>query len=128
MTLPGRDVLLVGQSFQTPNGLTSRLRGFGFRCYFAGNLRVARELLSKTRVDVVLSDMRLPDGTGVALLGVLAGLAVTVYLCFPVESSCFWLPAVDAGKKCLGLPALRPAEFANALEDMARHLAVSPRA
>lgn len=127
MTLPGSDVLLVGQSFQSPNRLTNRLRRWGFRCHFAGNMRAARELLSSMRVDVVLSDMRLSDGTGIALLGILTGLAVTAFLCFPLETSCFWLPAVAAGKKCLGLPALRPAEFAKALEEMARSLGTATR-
>ena len=127
MTLSGRDALLVGQSFQTPHGLTERLQRWGFRCHFAGNMRTARELLSSMRVDVVLSDMHLPDGTGIALLGLLAGLAVTAFLCLPVETSCFWLPALDAGKKCLGSPALRPAEFAHALEEMARTLGAAAR-
>jgi DNA-binding NtrC family response regulator len=120
-------VLLVGESFQTPNHLTNWLRRWGFRCHFAGNLRTARELLDSMRVDVVRSDMHLSDGTGVALLRILTGLAVTAFLCLPVETSCFWLPAVDAGKKCLGLPALRPAEFAKALEEMARHLGSAAR-
>jgi hypothetical protein len=127
MTLSGRDVLLVGQSFQSPNRLTNRLRRWGYRCHFAGNMRTARQLLRSVRVDVVLSDMRLSDGTGMALLGILAGLAVTAFLCFPLETSCFWLPAIDAGKKCLGLPALRPAEFAKALEEMARSLGTATR-
>jgi DNA-binding NtrC family response regulator len=127
MTLSGRDVLLVGQSFQTPHGLTERLQRWGFRCHFAGNMRTARELLGSMRVDVVLSDMHLADGTGITLLGILAGLAVTAFLCLPVETSCFWLPAIDAGKKCLGSPALRPAEFARALEDMARCLGAAAR-
>ncbi len=127
MTLSGRDVLLVGQSFQSPNGPTNRLRRWGFRCHFAGNMRTARELLGSIRVDVVLSDMHLSDGTGIAMLGIFAGLAVTAFLCFPLETSCFWLPAIDAGKKCLGLPALRPAEFAKALEEMARSLGTATR-
>jgi DNA-binding NtrC family response regulator len=127
MTLSGRDVLLVGQSFQTPHGLTERLQRWGFRCHFAGNMRTARELLRAARVDVVLSDMRLSDGSGIALLGILTGLAVTAFLCLPVETSCFWLPAIDAGKKCLGSPALRPAEFARALEEMARCLGAVTR-
>ena len=84
-------------------------------------------MLRAVRVDVVLSDMHLPDGTGIALLGLLAGLAVTAFLCLPVETSCFWLPALDAGKKCLGSPALRPAEFAHALEEMARTLGAAAR-
>ena len=127
MTLSGRDVLLVGQSFQSPNRLTNRLRRWGFRCHFAGNMRAARELLTSIRVDVVLSDMHLSDGTGIAMLGIFAGLAVTAFLCFPLETSCFWLPAIDAGKKCLGLPALRPAEFAKALEEMVRSLGTATR-
>jgi hypothetical protein len=127
MTLSGRNMLLVGQSFQTRHGLTERLARWGFRCHFGGNMRAARETLREVRVDVVLSDMRLPDGTGLALLGILAGLAVTAFLCLPVETSCFWLPALDAGKKCLGSPALRPAEFAHALEKMARWLGAAAR-
>jgi hypothetical protein len=90
-------------------------------------MRATREMLRAVRVDVVLSDMHLPDGTGIALLGLLAGLAVTAFLCLPVETSCFWLPALDAGKKCLGSPALRPAEFAHALEEMARTLGAAAR-
>jgi hypothetical protein len=127
MTLSGRNMLLVGQSFQTPHGLAERLQRWGFRCHFAGNMRTAREMLRAVRVNVVLSDMRLPDGTGIALVGILTGLAVTAFLCLPVETSCFWLPALDAGKKCLGLPALRPAEFAKALEEMARCLGAAAR-
>jgi hypothetical protein len=126
-TLSGSDVLLVGQSFQTPHGLTEWLQRWGFHCHFARNMRTAREMLRATRVDVVLSDMRLSDGTGIALLGILAGLAVTAFLCLPVETSCFWLPAIDAGKKCLGSPALRPAEFAHALEEMSRCLVAAAR-
>jgi DNA-binding NtrC family response regulator len=127
MTLSGRNMLLVGQSFQTRHGLTERLVRWGFRCHFAGNMRAARETLREVRVDVVLSDMRLPDGTGIALLGILAGLAVTAFLCLPVETSCFWLPAIDAGEKCLRSPALRPVEFAKALEEMARCLGAAAR-
>jgi hypothetical protein len=119
MTLFGRDVLLVGESFQASSALTEQLLRWGFRCHFAGSMRTARQLMISERVDVVLCDMHLSDGTGIRLLGLLAGLPVTAFLCLPVESSCFWLPAIDAGKECLGSPALRPSEFANALEEMA---------
>jgi hypothetical protein len=47
---------------------------------------------------------------------------ITGVLCLPVETSCFWLPAIDAGRDCLGSPALRPSEFARALEEMTRSL------
>jgi hypothetical protein len=127
MTLYGMDVLLVGQTFQTAHALMDRLHRWGFRCHFASSMRTACQLLSSVRVDMVLSNTRLSDGTGFGLLVALTGLPVTAFLCLPVENSCFWLPAIDAGKECLGLPALRPSEFANALEEMARRLgAASP--
>jgi hypothetical protein len=126
MTLFGKDVLLVGQSFQSAHALTGRLERWGFRCRFASNMQTACQLLSSVRVDVVLSNTHLSDGTGFGLLAVLAGLPITAFLCLPVENSCLWLPAVDAGKECLGLPALRPSEFASALEEMARCLGPTP--
>ena len=119
-------MLLVGQDFHSSQALTDRLRDWGFRCHFASTVRAANRLLSSVRIDVVLSNTHLPDGTGFGLVTVLAGLPVTAFLCLPVEDSCFWLPAIDRGKACLGLPALRPLEFASALEDMARCLAAAP--
>jgi hypothetical protein len=126
MTLSGRDVLLVGHSFQSAHALTDRLHRWGFRCHLARNMRAASDLLRSRPVDLVLSNTHLSDGTGFGLLGTLAGLPVTAFLCLPVENGCFWLPAIDAGKECLGLPALRPSEFASALEEMARCLAAAP--
>jgi PleD family two-component response regulator len=122
MTLFGKEVLLVGQSFQAAHLLTDRLHKWGFRCHFAGELHSACIILSSVRVHLVLSDTHLPDASGAELLGVLVGLPVSAFLCVPLESSCFWLPAIDAGIECLGMPALRPAEFASELEDMARRL------
>lgn len=126
MTLFGMDVLLVGQSFQTAAALSNQLRRWGFRCRFARSIRAACRLLRSVPVDVVLSDMHLSDGSGCRLLALLAGLPVTAFLCLPVENSCFWLPAIDAGHGCLGSPALRPSEFANALEEMSHCLAAAP--
>jgi CheY-like chemotaxis protein len=120
MTLSGRDVLLIGQNFHSAQALPDRLQRRGFRCYFARNRRAAIDLLSSHPVDLVLSNVHLSDGTGFSLLVALAGLPVSAFLCVPVENGCFWLPAIDSGKACLGLPALRPSEFASALEKMTR--------
>lgn len=124
MKFSGKDVLLVGHSFETAHALIHRLRQWGYRCHFAGTMRAAWRLLSFTQIDVVLSDIHLSDGNGVDMLGILAGLPITAFLCLPVEASCFWLPAVEAGKKCLGLPALRPSELANTLEGMSHRPAL----
>jgi CheY-like chemotaxis protein len=120
MTLAGRTVLLVGQNFQSAQTLIEWLHRLKFRCHFVANAREAGEFLAVHRVDLVLSNTHLSDGTGYRLLMSLARLPASAFLCFPVENSCFWLPAMDGGNQCLGLPALRPSEFARALEEMAR--------
>ena len=125
MNLSGKHVLLVGQSFRSADALTNRLQRWGFRCRVAGSARSASDLIRSSPVHLVLSETRLPDGTGFGLLGTLVGFRVTAFLCLPVEDSCFWLPAIDEGQQCLGLPALRPSEFASTLEKMARILAAA---
>jgi hypothetical protein len=106
--------------------LTRRFNQWGFHCHFAKNMRVAFDLLRSRPFDLVLSNAYLSDGTGFGLLVALDDLPVTAFLCLPVENSCFWLPAVDGGRDCLGLPALRPAEFASALGEMIRRLDDAP--
>lgn len=127
MTVSGRDILLVGQGFHNAEAWTDLLRGWGFRCHFASNVRLARELLGSVRVDMVLTGTNLPDGTGFGLVVDLSGLPISAFLCLPVEDSCFWVPAIDVGRVCLGLPALRPEEFACSLKEMARRLPPEPQ-
>jgi hypothetical protein len=120
-------VLLVGLGSSGAQLLSDRLRGWGFRCYLATDLRAAREVFELIRVHIVLTNTRLPDGTGVGLAASLAGLPMTVFVCVPIEDSCLWLPAIDCGRVCLGSPALRPAEFASSLEEMAGLLHPEPQ-
>jgi response regulator RpfG family c-di-GMP phosphodiesterase len=119
MTLAGTNVLLVGQNFRRAQTLTERLHRLKFRCHFAPNARTATDFAASHPVDLVLSNTHLPDSSGYCMLMKLSSLPVSAFLCFPVENSCLWLPALNDGKRCLGLPALRPPEFAKALERMA---------
>jgi hypothetical protein len=128
MTLSGRNALLVGQTFRRARALTDKLQFWKFKNHFASNIRAASDLLRSHRIDLVLSHTYLPDGTGTGLLAELAHFPVTAFLCLPVENSCLWLPAIDGGTKCLGLPALRPLEFARTLEEMARGLSTGTQA
>ncbi len=123
MTLSGINVLLVGPGFHDSQALTDRLCRWGFRCHFANSVRTAHDLVNSVRVDLVLSNIRLPDGTGFGLVAALCGLPITAFLFLLVEDSCIWLPAIDGGRDRLGLPALWPSEFANALEEMTGCLA-----
>lgn len=124
MTISGIDVLFVGPGFHGTQALTDKMQRWGFRCHFANSLRTARELVDSVDVDLVLSKIGLPDGTGFTLLADLCGLPVTAFLCLPLEDSCFWIPAIEGGNECLGKPALRPLEFLNALEEMSLGLPI----
>jgi hypothetical protein len=126
MTLFGRNVLLVGQNFRTAGALADRLNKWNFRCHFANTLRAASQLLDSQPIDLVLSDTYLSDGTGFSLLADLGRLPVTAFLCLQIENGCLWLPAIDGGKRCLGLPVLRPSEFARTLKQMAQSLPAAP--
>jgi CheY-like chemotaxis protein len=122
MTLTARNTLLVGLNFQNALTLSRRLHRWRFHCHVATNVRAAREFIALHPVDLVLSSIQLPDGSGYRLLMNLERIPISAFICVPVENSCLWLPAIDHGKKCFGLPALRPSEFAKALEEMAQYL------
>src|ERR1700722_1461301 len=107
MTLAGRNVLLVGQKYRSAHNLIDRLHRWKFQCHLANNMRTASDMLSSHPVNLALIDTYLSDGTGFGLLASLAHLPITAFLCLPVENSCLWLPAIDGGQKCLGLPSLR---------------------
>jgi hypothetical protein len=126
MTVSGKEVLLVGQNWHSAQILADRLHLWGFRGRLASNMREATDLLNSHPDDLVRSNTHLPDGTGLGLLTALAGLPIRIFLCLPFEDSWYWLPAIDGGKDCLGLPALCPSEFASAFEEMAQRLAVGP--
>jgi len=127
MTNTGMDVLLVGEGFHVgAQALTDRLRRWGFRCHFAGTMQAALQFLKSRGVDVVLSQMRLPDGSGFGLVATLAGLPVTAFLCVPLEDSCLWIPAIERGRDCWGREMLRPADFTRALEELAQRGPAAP--
>ena len=127
MTLSGRKVLVVGQNLCSASAFTETLHRWGFQCHFARTMQSATDLLSSQSVDLVLCNTYLADGTGLGLMRALAHLPVTAFLCLPVENGCFWIPAIDGGRACLGLPALRPWEFGRTLAEMARSLPAEPQ-
>jgi DNA-binding NtrC family response regulator len=121
MRYGGMNVLLVGENFhRAAQSLRDPLHRWGFRCHLAGSMRATFEFLKSRGGGLVLSQMHLPDGSGFSLLSTLAGLPVTAFLCVPVEDSCLWLRAIDAGRNCWGEEMLRPADFARALEELAK--------
>lgn len=68
MNAPAASILVVDDEPDLRTLYELTLLRQGYRVATAGTLQEARELLQTQRFDVVISDMRLPDGFGMALL------------------------------------------------------------
>ncbi|WP_411832951.1 sigma-54-dependent transcriptional regulator [Pseudoxanthomonas mexicana] len=69
-----RSALIVDDERDIRELLTLTLGRMGLRIDTASNLGEARELLSRNRYDLCFTDMRLPDGNGIDLVGEIARL------------------------------------------------------
>lgn len=67
-----RSALIVDDERDIRELLTLTLGRMGLRIDAAANLGEARELLSRNRYDLCFTDMRLPDGNGIELVGEIA--------------------------------------------------------
>jgi HAMP domain-containing protein/signal transduction histidine kinase len=78
-------ILLVEDHEDTNRSLTNLLRRRGYHVQSARDLRSARDLSSKEEFDVLISDLGLPDGSGIDLMKTLRshrpvlGIALTGY-------------------------------------------------
>jgi len=110
-------VLLVGENPQGSSYLEKRLRGRGCECEFAASYKEACSLLGTEDFDLVLSPIRLRDGSLYPLIGLFDGSGTTLFYFQTVEDGCWWLPALRHGHNCFGSSAMRPGEFVVELDE-----------
>jgi len=110
-------VLLIGENPQSSSYLAKRLQERGCEYEFAVSYQEACWLLRAQNFDLVLSPMRLRDGSFFPLIALLDGSDITLFYSHAVEDGCWWLPALRHGQNCFGSSALRPREFAAALDE-----------
>jgi hypothetical protein len=111
-------VLLVGRDLVSSSHLRERLQYWDCEFHLAATYAEALGLLNRCRFDLVLSETGLPDGRASRLIPWLLGAPTSLFLSFPVDGTCWWLPAVDHGRQCWGSHALRPSEFARVLDKL----------
>jgi hypothetical protein len=102
-------VLLLSETEHGCANLRKLLEKRGCHCKFGSSFNEAMALFGQHTFDLVLSTI--PFQQYDHLLSKLSGLPSTVFQCFLVEDGCWWLPLAQAGQPCLGVPALRAAEF-----------------
>jgi hypothetical protein len=97
----------------------------GCKCSFARSYPEGALLFSEHAFDLVLcSDRR--EGVNTLMNRVIESSA-SLFRSYLVEHSCWWLPTVLHGEKCLGVPALRPDEFAKALDSIVHDIQLTAR-
>src|SRR5437763_2329731 len=65
---PGADILLVEDHEDTARALRRMLENAGYQVGYASTLASARDLAAKRRFQLVISDLGLPDGSGLDLM------------------------------------------------------------
>jgi CheY-like chemotaxis protein len=107
-------VLLVGETAKSSLKLLNWLNSRGCLCQLAQSYRDARNLVSCTQFDLVLSQYQLPDRTAL-LVDRLIGSPATLFFSARVEDGSLWLKMLERGNRCVGAPLLRSDELAKAL-------------
>jgi hypothetical protein len=116
-------VLIVAESPAGFLSISRRLEKYGCQCWYAPSYSDGTRMLAEQGFDLVLCS---DAGKGVnALVTPLIGSSASLFRAHAVEDGCWWLPAVVHGERCLGTPALRPAEFAKELEFMVQKIRAS---
>ena len=113
-------VLLVGESAKGCSHLLRRLERLGCECCVAASSSEAARLSVEQVFDLVLcTDLEKGINT---LITFLTASPTSLFRCYPVEDNCWWLPVLRHGEKCLGALALRPSEFAHALDGIVEEI------
>lgn len=109
--------LLIGESRQGCSYLANRLQERGCKCEFARSFEEADSLLRAQEYNFVLSATRLQDHSLFPLIDLLEGSGITLFYSHPVEDGCWWLPALQHGRRCFGVSALLPKQFVSVLDE-----------
>jgi hypothetical protein len=118
-------VLIVAETAMGFSSVSRLLEQRGCDCRFVGSYPEGAHLLTKQPFDLVLCSDR-TDGLHTLMNRVIESSA-SMFRSLLVEHSCWWLPAVLHGEKCLGKAALRPGEFATTLDSIVHEIRSADR-
>jgi hypothetical protein len=111
-------ILLVGESLNQHSQIAQRLACWGADRQYASSCSQACTLLKEQAFDLVISRLKLTDGSAAQMIPLLEGSPATLFCSQPVAIGCWWLPIIDRGRLCWGAPGLRAKEFGELLHGM----------
>jgi hypothetical protein len=115
-------VLLVDDRPQMFFLCQKHLERNGCECEFAECERALWEMLGQRQFDLVLSLHTNQRTSRPSLAVLLSGSPTTLFYALRVEVGYWWVPILRLGEECFGAPALRPSEFAIALEKVLKEI------
>ena len=122
MSMKAPKILLITENPMGMSFLAARLKKWACEIHFASSRKIANVLVSKQRFDLVLSEFGLWNESSNPLAALLIGSNTTLVYSYPVETGCWWLPAVMNGKPCWGSLVMQPSEFISFLDDFLKQL------
>jgi hypothetical protein len=111
-------ILLIAASPMSVSFLTERLKEWACEIHFASSCKEAKTFVGNHQFDLVLGEFALRDDSSSSLAASLVGSSTTLVYSYPVETGCWWLPAVKDGQLCWGSLAMRPSEFIGFLDNV----------
>ena len=122
MTIKTPKILLIAESPMGVSFLAARLKKWACEIHFASSCKIANALVSTHRFDLVLSEFKMWNESSNPLAALLIGSDTTLIYSYPVETCCWWLPAVKNGKACWGSLAMQPSEFIGFVDDFLKEM------
>jgi hypothetical protein len=114
----GHAALVVGKEERDYSGLNNQLRDWGCECESVMSCKDALEALQKKWFKVILSSVRLRDGSAYKLIPFASEKSNWLFAWYPVNNGCWWIPLVERGNECTGASALWTTDFAKLLRQI----------
>lgn len=96
-----------------------------FRCEWrhAGSCDEALAAMEQRTFQVVLSKLKLADGSGRRLIPAVQLASAWLFVSFPVEDGCWWIPVIEAGRLSVVASAVHSREFRSVLMKILKAMA-----
>jgi hypothetical protein len=115
MVVTSAQLILVGDALSLHSTVLERFRDVGWEIRYAADPREARIILRERASSIVLCRAILPDGNARNLIPAVLSASGSLFLYFPVEVGCWWIPLVFEGILCAREIAVPSSVFARLL-------------
>ena len=122
MNLPEAGVLFVGEFPALSASVARVLKSWGRECRYAATCEQAMAALEQRGFRLVLSKAKLPDGSARQLISTIEKNSGWLFVSFPVEDGCWWIPVMEKGQTRMEAVALHSREFSKVLLNVVKAL------